>query len=327
MAKRPSIDDNRNLQDFGQTLKSGYHPHEVFLLPVSQLRPSKQQPRRESENRNLEALCASIERYGLLQPITVHPNSDKDIYDLISGHRRLLAYQHLGRDTIPAIIRRDVSERERFELAVMENENREDLNPVERVYAVLGLIQRHLEVSDEALEKTVLELRAKARHNADDVKVKEVQALLQAVGIGNIGSFYANHLRILRLPSEVLRLVRDHDLSPGSALQLLPLLDHSDELVSLAHKAVQEALTVRNLRTQVEERLAALTLVQKEARGERGQRYGEHSQRMARGMRVLRRELGTLEGAPRPDLDDTKILEELEAFNKRLEKLLRLLKH
>lgn len=187
-------------------------------LPISKVRPNPYQPRREFNEAELAELQASLKSSGLLQPITVRRSGEG--YELISGERRLRAATRLGWSEIPAIIR-DVDDRTLLTLALVENLQRADLNPV-----------------DEARGYRRLSEEFGFTH----------QQIAEAVGKDRTS--ITQMLRILQLPAVVLEIVEQGRLSAGHA-RTLAALDDERRALTLANEAVARQLSVRELERRV----------------------------------------------------------------------------
>lgn len=189
----------------------------VHALPLDQVHPGPYQPRRQFEPAALADLTASIKRAGVVQPIIVRqPLAGVANYELIAGERRLRAAQAAGLTRIPAIIR-EMSDAAMMEVAVLENLQREDLSPLEEATAYQALMD-HLHLTQAEL----------------------------AARLGKSRPYIANYLRLLGLPSVVKDLLAAGRLSMGQARTLLGERD-TPRLIALAHRAVKEGLTVRQL--------------------------------------------------------------------------------
>ncbi|HJF19999.1 MAG TPA: ParB/RepB/Spo0J family partition protein [Enterococcus columbae] len=194
---------------------------EVLDLLLNELRPNPYQPRKTFDEQSLKELANSIERSGVFQPIIVRRSQVKG-YEIIAGERRFRASKLAGKTTIPAIIR-DFDEEMMMQIAVLENLQREDLNPLEEA---------------EAYEMLMKNL---------DLTQAEV-----AERLGKSRPYIANYLRLLSLPKLVKEMVQDERLSMGQARTLLGLKDKSN-ILKLANRCVKENLTVRQLEKLVSE--------------------------------------------------------------------------
>lgn len=188
---------------------------EVVDIPLSELRPNPYQPRKTFDESSLQELAASIERSGVFQPIIVRKSAVKG-YEIIAGERRFRASKLAQRETIPAIIR-DFDEESMMQVAVLENLQREDLNPLEEAEAYEMLMKNLKLTQAEVAER-----------------------------LGKSRPYIANYLRLLTLPKLVKEMVQDDRLSMGQARTLLGLKDKS-QILKLANRCVKENLTVRQL--------------------------------------------------------------------------------
>ncbi len=188
-------------------------------LPLSKVQPCSFQPRKEFAKEALEELAGSIRKQGILQPLVVRPHDDH--YEIIAGERRWRAANLLKLETVPVVIR-DVDDATTLELALVENLQREDLNPIESALGYEQLLDRF------------------------DLTQEEV-----AARVGKSRASVANALRLLKLVPEVRAHVRDGRLSVGHAKVILAL--QSDEEQKLAaDKAIREGLSVRQIEELVD---------------------------------------------------------------------------
>jgi len=184
-------------------------------VPVDEIVPNPYQPRRNFPEEELLELAESIRVHGMLQPIVVREKDGR--YEIIAGERRWRAAKLAGLDRVPAIIREVESEEEMLVFALVENLQREDLNPVEKALALKKL---------------------KEEFNATDQEIGRI--------IGKSRSAVTNTLRLLDLPEEVLVLLAEGKISEGHARVLLRLED-PEQQVLWAKKVVEEGMSVRDL--------------------------------------------------------------------------------
>ena len=184
-------------------------------IPLDRIRPARHQPRNQFDEAPLAELVESIREHGVLQPIVVRPDGP-DHYVLIAGERRWRASRLAGLSRVPAVVR-DVAPDEAYELALVENIQREDLGPLEEASAYAHL----------------LELRGLTQ-----------EALARRVGKDR--ATIANALRLLKLPSEVQTLVNAGTLTAGHSRALL-VAPSTDDQIALAHRAVEDGWSVREL--------------------------------------------------------------------------------
>ena len=202
----------------GDYLEPDLQPGEVQKIRTGSILPNPMQPRRSFVQAELEELASSIEENGLLQPIVVRAAADN--YELIAGERRLRAVGILGWDEVPSIVR-EASDKTLLVLALVENLQREALNPLEEAqgYASLG--------------------------EQFDMKQADI-----AAAVGKNRSTVANLLRLLKLPVSVRRLVEDGSLSAGHARALLAV-DDALRAAELGQQAAKEGWSVREVERRV----------------------------------------------------------------------------
>jgi len=173
---------------------------------------NKFQPRKYFNKQELEDLSSSIKERGVIQPIIVRPSkSSEHKYELIAGERRWLASQNAGLNEIPAVIL-DIDDAQSLEFAIVENVQRQDLNPIEESRGYQKLIENF---------------------NYDNDKLSKF--------VGKSRSYIVNSLRLLSLPKEVLLMVEETKLSVGHARSLIGL----DNAIFVAQKIIKEKLSVR----------------------------------------------------------------------------------
>jgi ParB family chromosome partitioning protein len=195
---------------------------EVRSLPVGQLTPNRFQPRRDFDAATLAELADSIRAQGVVQPVIVTPG-EGGRYVIIAGERRWRAAQQAGLAEVPVVVREVSDDRQLLELALVENLQRSDLNPIEEAVAYQSLAEEFGHSQEEI-----------ARH------------------VGKARPTIANSLRLLNLQPEVQGLLRTGRLTAGQARPLLALA-RRDEQVALAERAAREGLSARQLEAMVAE--------------------------------------------------------------------------
>lgn len=193
-------------------------------IPISSIRANQYQPRKTFKAEELEELRNSIRVTGLLQPITVRQLSEDNSFELVAGERRLRAAQLLGWTNIPAIVR-EYDDQTMLTLALVENLQRSDLNPIEEAEGYARL--------------------------AEEFSLTQIEI---AKLVGKDRSTIANLLRILQLPSSIRKMVEAGELTAGHARPLLTLEDEST-MSRVAREVVEQSLSVR----AVEEKVRAAT--------------------------------------------------------------------
>jgi ParB family chromosome partitioning protein len=188
----------------------------VTRLPVDRLRPNRLQPRSRFDETGLEELAESIRAQGVIQPIVAVPATDGG-YTIVAGERRWRAAQRAGLTEVPVVVREAAGDRQLLELALVENLQRTDLNPIEEAEAYRALTETFGLAQQEV-----------------------------ATRVGKARTTVTNTLRLLKLPEEVLDLLRDGRLTAGQARPLLSL-DDEDRQLELARRAAEEGLSARDL--------------------------------------------------------------------------------
>jgi len=215
--------DNPEIESYNEKgeLKSGVNEVAIDLVKANPL-----QPRKTFDEASLAELADSIAAHGILQPLVVVKRGDA--YEIVAGERRFRAAKIAGLAAVPVIIK-DITEKERREIALVENLQREDLNPMEESEALYLLLKEN-ELTQEELAKT----------------------------LGKSRPAVANALRLLTLPKELQNMVRDLSLSTGHAKVLMGVKNPELQL-ALAREVITKKLSVREL----EGRIAALQAVKK----------------------------------------------------------------
>ncbi|HKH43349.1 MAG TPA: ParB/RepB/Spo0J family partition protein [Thermoanaerobaculia bacterium] len=203
-------------------------PGPIQTLPVGSLRPNRFQPRTHFDETAIEELAESIRAQGVIQPLVVARDLQGEGYVIVAGERRWRASRRAGLENVPVVVREVADDRELLELALVENLQRSDLNPLEEAEAYQAL-QEKFSLSQEDI----------------------------ATRVGKARTTVTNALRLLRLPEEVRDLLRAGHLSAGQARPLLGLATSEDQ-ITLAERAVREGLSARDMeRLTGEPRVAA----------------------------------------------------------------------
>ncbi|MEM9715447.1 MAG: ParB/RepB/Spo0J family partition protein [Pseudomonadota bacterium] len=192
------------------TAKTGADEQRV---PIELVHPNPDQPRRTFVQAELEELSVSIKERGIIQPLIVRQNPEGDGYQIVAGERRWRASQLAGLHEVPVLVR-EMGDLEVLEVAIIENIQRSDLNPVDEAMGYRQLMDRFGRTQEKL-----------------------------ASALGKSRSHIANLLRLLNLPEQVLGYLRDGKLTMGHARALVP----SENAVALAHAIIQRNLSVREV--------------------------------------------------------------------------------
>lgn len=207
-------------RDFYEILEDNVYEDKkdsVKTININSIEPRRDQPRKDFDEETISLLADSIAAHGVLQPIIVRENNDfRGNYEIIAGERRWRAAKIAGLSEMPVVII-DGDDLKVAQIAIVENVQREDLNPVEEAFAYQALIEK-FGMTQEALSKEV----------------------------GKSRSAIANLLRLIDLPDEILELLKDGKLTNGHARAILGL-DDEEQMIALANKVIDRDLSVREV--------------------------------------------------------------------------------
>lgn len=220
MPKKPALGSKfESIFDDGAGLFSDGSEGGITTMKIGDIEPNREQPRRDFDPEQLNLLAQSITKHGVIQPLTVREHNGA--YQIVAGERRWRAAKIAGLSEVPVRIM-ELSDSETAQIALIENLQREDLNPIEEANGYKQLADKY------------------------GFKQEEI-----AASVGKARSSIANSIRLLELPEEVQELARQGKLSSGHCKVLLSVSDDVKKL-ELAHKAVNGQISVRQL-----EKLAA----------------------------------------------------------------------
>lgn len=206
--------ENINFEDVEKEIVESASDKDIKNIPISEIRSNPFQPRHSFDEEKLNELAESIKEHGLFQPIIVKKSIKG--YELVAGERRTKAAKLAGYTDIPAIIR-DFTDEEMMEVALLENIQREDLNPIEEAEAFDNII-RKTSITQEELAKKISKSR----------------------------SYITNVIGLVSLPEEVKMLVAEKKLSMAHA-KILSKMEDPDYVVALAYKIIKNGMSVREL--------------------------------------------------------------------------------
>lgn len=238
--KRPERDLTQLLGRSADLVKDV--PAGAQVLPVANLRPWAEQPRRAFAQEGLDDLAASLRAQGVLQPLLVRPVEGG--FEIIAGERRWRAAQLAGLSEVPVLVR-ELTDEQAMIAALTENLQREDLNLYEEVTGTVRLLALALDADFDA---TRSRLYAAARDGGEDVEV--IEAAFARAGLGNWRSFTSNKLRILNWPTTVLQAMQEDGLPytlAGVVAGARP--EHQAQLLDLARTGA----SIRDLKARLAE--------------------------------------------------------------------------
>ena len=216
MEKRVSKRSNRlgkGLSALIPELKEDIDKKEIVELDISMVYPNEDQPRKVFDEEKINILSDSIKAYGVLQPIVVKPDENGK-YMIIAGERRYRASRAANKESIPAVIK-DLPIRDIMEIALIENLQREDLNPIEEALAYKSLIDNHNVTQEEISE-----------------------------AVGKSRPHITNTIRLLNLREEVIAMIEYGEITAGHGKALLRITD-KDKQLEMAKRIVEDGLSVR----------------------------------------------------------------------------------
>lgn len=192
----------------------------IWQIPTSEITPNSHQPRKHFSHQELEELVLSIKEHGILQPLLVRERADGG-YELIAGERRLRAAVIAGIATVPALVRA-ATDQQKLEIALIENIQREDLNPLEEAFAFARLVEEFGMSQQDVADK-----------------------------VGKSRPAVANTIRLLELPDPIKKALMDGQLGMGKARAILSLKSEKEQLAMFA-SMMGERVTVRDVERAVE---------------------------------------------------------------------------
>jgi ParB family chromosome partitioning protein len=245
-------------------------PEKVLKLAPDRIDPNPEQPRQSMDETKLLELASSMTEQGIIQPLVVRRVGSR--YQLIAGERRWRAAQRAGLETVPVVVR-EASDADLLEIALVENIQREELNPMEEATAYRRLVSE-LGYSQEQI----------------------------AARVGKDRSTVANLLRLLRLPREIRILVAEQKLSPGHARPLLALTSPEAQ-VEIARRVVDKGLSARDVERLVKARMGGVKAAPVPKKTDANTRDAEARLEQALGTRVRIRRQGKRGGRGRVEVE------------------------
>ena len=191
----------------------------IYKIKVMEIEPNRDQPRRKFDEEALDELASSIKTYGVLQPIIV--NKKDNFYEIVAGERRWRAAKKAGLEEMPCIIKEDITDKSNKEIALIENLQRVDLNPIDKAKGLKELI--------------------------DDYGMTQ-QEVAEAIGISR--SNIANSIRILRLDPRVIKLAENGKLTEGHCRNLV-VIEDPERQYKAALDIVERGDTVRDIERKI----------------------------------------------------------------------------
>lgn len=229
-------------------------------IALDQIKLPKQQPRRYFDPEKLAGLVESIKQHGILEPLIVRPLG-KSAYELVAGERRYRAATEIGLTEVPIIIRK-MSDSEALQIALIENLQREDLNPVEETEGILQLLAIKLQKAESEvislLHRMLDEAKGKVPHNVmGNSEANTIQQVFRGIALMEWQSFVSNRLPLLKLPSDILLALRKGLIAYTKAQAIARIKDEAQRTEFL-----DEAITRDLSLARIKERIAEIHVAQ-----------------------------------------------------------------
>ena len=217
--------------------------------------PAKRQPRRYFAPEKMAQLIASVREHGILEPVLVRPLGEAT-YELIAGERRLRAAKAVGLSEIPVVCK-EFSDQEALQVALMENLQRDDLNPIEETEAVLELLSIALDTNMDEVKSIIYQV-ANAKNRGQELKenvslqLEKIEFCLQEIGRFNLESLRSSRLPLLNLPSNILEALREGKLEYTKARMIARIKDEQQQ-DELLRQAIAQNLSLNEIKVRIKE--------------------------------------------------------------------------
>ena len=274
-------------------------------IATADLAPFGQQPRRYFDPEKLNQLVESIKQHGILEPLLVRSTAHGK-YEIVAGERRYRAATMLGLTEVPVVIR-DFSDQEALQVALIENLQREDLNPIEETEGILELVAIRLQKDVEYVITLLSQAAHPERNSVDNVIHREewqvLQKIFDTVGRFTPESFRTNRLPLLNLPVDILNALREGKIAYTKARAIARVKDE-DQRSQVLQQAIAKELSLNEIKAAIKELAPEPDLTPEKVMA---QRWSEIGKRFQQG-KVL---------SDRKKRDRiTKLLDELEKLTK-----------
>lgn len=207
----------RGLESLIPSINKSHGVDAVVTIQLNKIKPNRFQPRKKFNEQKLKDLADSIKKHGLAQPILVAASVVPCEYEIIAGERRFRASKLAGKKDIKAIVKQSADDKQRFDLALIENIQRENLDPIEEARAFKRLIEEFEHTHDQIAEV-----------------------------VGKERSVISNTLRLLSLPDDVQSLISEGKITPGHG-RMLAGIESSEEIARIVNRILNENLSVRTV--------------------------------------------------------------------------------
>ena len=220
------------------------------LILISDISLPKQQPRRYFDPAKMLELKESISHHGILEPIIIRAVNTG--YELVAGERRFRAVKELGLEKIPAIIHQ-LTDEQAYEIALVENLQREDLNPVEETEAILQILSLRLAIPEKSVISNLYKMRVTPKSERDELLSEistKITSIFESLQTVKWESFVVNRLSLLNLPIEVLESLRQGKIEYTKATAIATVKD-ADLRQSLLNETITKSLSLVQIKEKI----------------------------------------------------------------------------
>lgn len=269
---------NINVPHFLDVLNSVDNEDDSSVISLSCIVLPQSQPRRYFDQEKLDKLKESIKEHGILQPLLVRP-LEAEIYELVAGERRYRAAYEAGLDEVPVIIR-ELDRNKAYQFSLIENLQREDLNPVEETESILELLCLELDITSKEVISIIDQVLNAKKRNLDLTEnnfsqFEKIEFILSTTSKLTAESFRTARLPLLNLPQEILEVLRQGKIEYTKARAVARVKDEKKRK-SLLKKVIAENLSL----SQIKERIAKLKTGHVKDKGIKGDYTAMYSQRL-----------------------------------------------
>lgn len=239
----------------------GEEPSGTQSLPLSSITLPSHQPRRYFDPHKMEQLVQSVKEHGIIEPLLIRLIDKPNSYELVAGERRYRAAQIVGLSEVPVVVR-SLSTEEAFQLALIENLQREDLNPVEETEGILQLLAFKLKQPIDEIPKRLYRMQneqisGKSNGNVTiNSEVSIIEEVFSGLGLMSWESFIRNRLPLLNLPNDILEVLYQGKIAYTKAVALSKVKDETQRQNLLA-EAITQDLSLAQIRQQIEKALTS----------------------------------------------------------------------
>lgn len=212
------------------------------------------QPRQYFDESKLEELAQTIKQHGVLEPLLVRKLANRNQYELVAGGRRYRAASKAGLTEVPVIVR-ELSDEQAIEIAIIENLQREDLNPVEETEGIINLLAKRLNIRTEEVSPLLHQLQKQLRgRSANNVigssKIELIQSVFDSLGLMELDSFISNRLPLLNLSKDILEALRAGKIEYTKAKAIARMTDEKTR-IQLLQEAIASSLSLSQIQELV----------------------------------------------------------------------------